>query len=82
LPERSAVGILRDRSGNTMGLLRAWHPLIGRDLFTFERRHLEAVDDGILIVAYDVDTDPISALPIVAAEPAPLAYVLQLDLRP
>jgi hypothetical protein len=29
-----------------------------------------------------VDTDPISALPIVAAEPAPLAYVLQLDLRP
>jgi hypothetical protein len=82
LSEHAAVGILRDRSGNTVGLLRAWHPLIGRDLFTFERRHLNAVEDGILIVAYDMDTDPTSGPPIVAAEPAPQAYVLQFDLRP
>lgn len=82
LAEGAAVGLLRDRSGNTTGLLRAWHPLIGRDLFTFERCHLEAAEDGILIIAYDVDTDPTSGLPIVAAGPAPLAYVLQLDGLP
>jgi hypothetical protein len=82
LSEHDAVGILRDRSGNTVGLLRAWHPLIGRDLFTFERRHLKAAADGVLIVAYDVDTDLTSGLSIVAAEPAPQAYVLQLDPLP
>lgn len=82
LPEGAAVGLLRDRSGKAVGLLRAWHPLIGRDLLTFEQCHLKAVDDGILIIGHDVDTHPTSGLPVVAADPAPLAYVLQLNGLP
>lgn len=71
------VARLEDDNGVAHYLVRPWCLGLG-DLLGFERVHVAAVPDGLLLVGHDVDRGPDNEL-LVARTPPPIAAVIQLS---